>query len=79
VSENSLEAKAGSEYLPFSEAFAASGNWETSMKYIQKAYDMDKSIEKLLCSELTRYQLAYASADSPHQALVVERENLACP
>ena len=74
-----LKAKAGSEYLPFSEAYAANGDWETSMKYIRKAYNMDKQLEKKLCDEVTRYQELYSADAQPNQYIVDEMLNMNCP
>jgi hypothetical protein len=79
VIDQSLEAKAGSEYLPFSEALAALGDWENSMRYIQKAYSMDKQLEKRLCAELNRYKLDYLDPHEKNAFLISEMDLLDCP
>jgi len=75
----SLKANVGSEYLPFSEAFAAQGDWENSMKYIRKAYSKDKTLEKLLCREIRRYQENFSPSQSGKELLKSEMDYLACP
>jgi hypothetical protein len=72
-------ANAGSEYLPFSEAYAAIGDWETSMAFIQKAYNMDKLLEKRLCTELSRYQKLYNKSETPNEFLQAQMTKLDCP
>ncbi len=79
VVDKSLEAKVGSEYLPFSEAYAAIGDWENSMKYIRKAYSMDKQLDKLFCSELSRYQMEFSDPDAGNEILESEMNLLSCP
>ncbi len=79
VADQQLKAKAGSEYLPFSEAYAATGDWEKAVKYIQKAYTMDKQLEKRLCKELSRYQLEFSDPDAGNPILESEMDLLDCP
>ncbi|MBI9047814.1 MAG: hypothetical protein JEZ00_00225 [Anaerolineaceae bacterium] len=75
---NMKSTQIGSEYLPFIEALAATGDWDKAFSYVHKAYDRNKNNEKLLCRELERYQSEYADTKSSMQAIETEMNIIGC-
>ena len=78
LSENKMSTNIGSEYLPVIEGMAATQNWDKTISYIEKAYNQDKTIEKLLCREMTRYQTEYADTEDAQTLLQGQMNIIGC-
>jgi hypothetical protein len=78
LSDNQMSTDIASEYLPFIEGMAATGNWEAAIAYIDKAHNRDKNIEKLLCREMMRYQIEYAESYKSMDLLQDKIDTIGC-
>ena len=78
LDEYQMSTEVGSEYIPLIEGMAATGNWDKAISYIEKAHARDKTIEKLLCREMTRYQTDYANTKEALTLLQNEMDVIGC-
>jgi hypothetical protein len=78
LAENQMSTETASEYMPVIEGMVATGNWDTAITYIQRAYEGDKTIEKLLCREMSRYQMEYANSDDAITLLQNQMDIIGC-
>lgn len=52
--QKDLRPMTGSEYIPFIEAYAQTGNWQEAQKLTRTAYKMGNGMRKVLCNNWTR-------------------------
>lgn len=63
--QNNLQARYGPEYLPFIEAFAEKGDWETAGEIILQSFGTTQDMGPLLCRNWERIQ--QNTPDSPER------------
>lgn len=75
---NGHQPENGFEYLPFIEAYARTGDWETAKKMTRASEKTMQGIEPLLCNSWTKLENETPVSASKENALSSVKEDLRC-
>jgi len=75
---NDLRPGNGFEFLPFIEAFAHSGDWETAMKMTRSSQKTAQGIDPLLCDVWVRLETDTPASENKEFTINTVRDELKC-
>lgn len=76
--KNELKPENGFELLPFIEAFAHSGDWETAVAMTKSSQKTARGIDPLLCGIWSDLEAKMPSSESKETAIATVRNELKC-